>query len=206
VKVLIAEDDPISRKLLEVNLMRAGYDVVSTTDGGQAWSVLNSPEAPRLAILDWMMPILDGVEICRRIRMHCRGETSYVYVILLTAKSREQDRSEGFQAGVDDYLTKPFDARDLRARLAVGKRIIELQCALEAKIGELREAASHIKQLQGLIPICMHCKRIRDDRQTWHQLENYIEKHSAAEFTHSVCAECLGRHYPSLAGREPANI
>jgi len=195
-QVLIAEDDPISRKLLELNLNRGGYTVLATADGGQAWEAISAEGAPRLAILDWMMPVMDGVEICRRVRA---GEApGYVYLILLTAKTEEKDRVEGFRAGADDYLTKPFEAQDLQARVAVGKRIIELQGALEARVCELHDALAHVKRLQGLLPICMHCKRIRDDASTWHQLEVYIEEHSDAAFTHSLCADCMSHHYPDL--------
>jgi DNA-binding response OmpR family regulator len=197
VQVLIAEDDPISRKLLEVNLVQAGYDIVAVADGGRAWEELNAEGAPKLAILDWMMPVMDGVEICRRVRAD--KSTGYTYLILLTAKSRAEDRAEGFQAGADDYLTKPFEVQELRARVMVGQRIIELQCVVEAKVDQLREALVHVKQLQGLLPICMYCKKIRDDESSWHQLETYIEQHSEAEFTHSLCQDCKKQHYPGLA-------
>jgi DNA-binding response OmpR family regulator len=198
-QVLIAEDDPISRKLLELNLKREGYSVVPVADGGQAWEAMAVAARPKLAILDWMMPVMDGVEICRRIRAD--EGAGYVYIILLTAKSGGKDRIEGFRAGADDYLIKPFEVEELRARVAVGKRIIELQCALEARVSELHSALGHVKRLQGLLPICMHCKKIRDDEDTWHQLETYIEEHSDAAFTHSLCTECLCLHYPDLAVR-----
>jgi DNA-binding response OmpR family regulator len=202
-QVLIAEDDDISRKLLEVNLTRAGYRVVTAGDGAGAWQALTAEQPPKLAILDWMMPLIDGVEICRRLRAD--GKRSYVYVILLTAKSRREDRAEGFEAGVDDYLTKPFDVQDLRARVAVGQRIIELQQALESRVEQLRDALGHVKRLKGLLPICMHCKKIRDDASTWHQLEAYIERHSDAAFTHSLCSDCLDTHYPGLISRHTPN-
>jgi len=195
-RVLIAEDDAISRKLLEVNLRRAGHEVVSTRDGGEAWEVLSAEGGPKIAVLDWMMPALDGVEICRRVR--AEQKRGYVYLILLTAKTRQEDRAAGFKAGADDYLTKPFDAQDLRARIAVGQRIIELEGALQAKVAELEAAKGHVEHLQGLLPICMHCKKIRDDDSTWHQLEVYIERHSSAAFTHSLCTECLTLHYPGF--------
>jgi len=201
-QVLIAEDDPISRKLLELNLGRVGYQVVSTADGGQAWGALNQEGAPKLAILDWMMPVMDGTDVCRRVR--AEPSLTYVYVILLTAKSRREERNLGFEAGADDYLTKPFDVEDLRARVAVGRRIVELQGALEQKVVELREALTHVKQLQGLLPICVHCKKIRDDEHTWHQLESYIERHSDAAFTHSLCSECMATHYPDFGSGQKA--
>lgn len=196
-RVLIAEDDPISRKLLEVTLTREGYRVLAVPDGGQAWEALSAEGAPKLAILDWMMPGLDGVDICRRIR--AEEPHGYTYLILLTAKSRKEDRAQGFQAGADDYITKPVDVLDLRSRVAVGQRIVELQCALEAKVDQLRDALGHVRQLQGLLPICMYCKKIRDDEAIWHQLEVYIERHSDVAFTHSLCTECMAEHHPELA-------
>lgn len=196
-RVLIAEDEPVSRRLLEIQLERAGYEITAVADGGQAWEVLTADDAPRLAVLDWMMPVIDGLEICRRVRADTTR--SYVYIVLLTARSRDQDRETGFHAGADDFLTKPFEAQDLRSRLAVGKRILELQSALEARLAALEQARGEVVRLQGLLPICMHCKRIRDDTQRWTPLEQYIERHSDASFTHSLCCECLARHYPEVA-------
>ena len=203
-RVLIAEDDTISRKLLEVNLKRVGYDVLSTTDGGEAWEALSGEGAPRIAVLDWMMPLMNGVDICRRVRQE-QQRLGYIYIVLLTAKTRYEDRVEGFQAGADDYLTKPFDSQELRARIAVGKRIIELHGALEARVEELRQERGHVRLLQGLLPICMFCKKIRDDESTWHQLEDYITRHSGAGFTHSLCGECLGVNYPEVARKRRAD-
>jgi len=195
-RVLIAEDDPISRRLLEASLRRSGYDVVSTEDGAQAWEALQVDDAPRLAVLDWMMPIIDGAELCRRVRS--ADLKGYVYLILLTAKGQKDDLVEGFEAGADDYLTKPFDLLELRSRLTVGERILGLQNSLRAKVEELESAMTHVKQLQGMLPICMHCKKIRDDAYTWHRLETYIEEHSGANFTHSLCSDCLAEHYPQF--------
>ncbi len=195
-KVLIAEDDAISRRLLEATLVRLGYEVTTTVDGASALEELTSENAPRLAVLDWMMPIMDGVEVCRRIRQ--QDDTGYVYLILLTAKMQKNDLVKGFQSGADDYLTKPFDPHELRSRLAVGERILSLQSDLQFKVEELEGALAHVKQLQGLLPICMHCKKIRDDGATWHRLETYIQTHSEAMFTHSLCTSCLEHHYPDF--------
>lgn len=194
-KVLIAEDDQVSRRLLEVTLDRMGYEVESTENGVQALAGLIKPDAPRLAILDWMMPEMDGVDVCRRIR---EMETEkYIYIIFLTAKGQKKDIVTGLEAGADDYLIKPFDPHELRSRLAVGKRILNLESALEKKVEELEGALTHVKTLQGLLPICMYCKKIRDDGDTWHRLESYIETRSDAMFTHSLCQDCLTEHYPN---------
>jgi sigma-B regulation protein RsbU (phosphoserine phosphatase) len=193
-RVLIAEDDALSRRLLQSNLERAGHDVVTTCDGAEAWEALRAGDAPRLAVLDWMMPQVDGVEVCRRVRG--AGWNGYIYLILLTARSQPEDRVEGFEAGADDYLTKPFDAAELRSRVAVGARILTLHEELEEQVERLSRTAGGNDGLQGILPICMHCKKIRDE-EVWHRLETYIEQRSAAEFTHSLCSECLATHYPA---------
>jgi DNA-binding response OmpR family regulator len=197
-RILIAEDDPTSRRLLEATLARDGYDVVSAADGDEAWDRLRAQDAPRLAILDWMMPGTDGIEICRRLRQEPRA--SYVYVLLVTTKTRTEDIIHGLDAGADDYLTKPYDPQELRCRIQSGVRLLRLEEALADKVRELQEALSHVKQLQGLLPICMFCKKIRDDSDTWHKLETYIERNSDAMFSHSLCGDCRREHYPVPAG------
>jgi DNA-binding response OmpR family regulator len=125
VKVLIAEDDPVSRRVLQVTLVKWGYDAVTCQDGIEAWEALQKEDASPLAILDWMMPGLDGVEVCRKVR--AMPDPRFTYIILLTAKGRTEDVVEGLGAGADDYLTKPFDREELQARLRVGVRVLELQ-------------------------------------------------------------------------------
>jgi len=136
-KVLIAEDDLISRRLLEAILIKRGYDVVVACDDEEVWRVFQEKNAPRLAILDWMMPGIDGVDVCRRIR--AKRDVPYVYIILLTAKNRKEDIAEGFDAGADDYVTKPFNARELCARVQVGVRMLDLQNSLEEYVERLKE-------------------------------------------------------------------
>lgn len=140
-KVLIAEDDPVSRKILEKKLSDWGYEVVSTTSGKEAWKALHRPDSPRLAVLDWMMPEMEGVEICKRIRKS-PGEF-YVYILLVTAKTQKRDLIEAMEAGADDYLTKPFDFYELRLRLRAGERILKLQETLMATQEALRFQATH---------------------------------------------------------------
>ena len=122
-KILIAEDDPISRRLLEVFLTRWGYDVAVAASGTEALDLLDQIDAPRLAVLDWMMPGLEGVQVCRKIRE--RKDRPYVYILLLSARAQKEDLLLGLESGADDYLTKPFDAPELRARLHVGQRILQ---------------------------------------------------------------------------------
>jgi two-component system cell cycle response regulator len=139
-RVLVAEDDRVSRAILKLNLEKWGYEVVVCTDGLQAWGELQKPEAPRLAILDWMMPGMDGIQVCRAIR----GQTQqpYVYILLLTAKSLKEDLLTGLNAGADDYLTKPMDPQELELRLRAGRRILDLQSELMAAREGLRIQAT----------------------------------------------------------------
>lgn len=140
-KILVAEDDPVSQRMLQSFLAKWGYAVIAASNGTEALKILEGPGAPRLAVLDWMMPGMEGPEICREIRKD--PERPYTYVLLLTARSQKEDLLKGLEAGADDYLTKPFDAQELRARLHVGRRILDLQHHLLAATDELRFRASH---------------------------------------------------------------
>ena len=140
-KIVIAEDDPISRRLLEVFLTRWGYQVAVATSGTEALELLEQEDAPRLAVLDWMMPGLEGIQVCRKIRE--RKDRPYTYILLLSARTQKQDLLLGLESGADDYLTKPFDAQELRARLHVGQRILQLQDGLMVAGAELLFRATH---------------------------------------------------------------
>ena len=139
-KILIAEDDAISRRLLETILRKWGYEVVVAQDGGKAWEELQKEDAPRLAILDWMMPEMDGVEVCGKVRE--RMNSPYVYILLLSAKSQREDLVKGMESGADDYITKPFDANELKVRLRAGRRILDLQTQLMSAQEALRDQAA----------------------------------------------------------------
>lgn len=186
--ILIAEDDNISRRILETILTKWNYTFISACDGNQAWEYLQSENSPRLAILDWMMPGMNGVEICRNIQNQKLPNPPYL--ILLTARDEKSDIVEGLEAGANDYITKPFNPEELLARINVGRRVLELQAIMTGQIEELTGAISHIKRLQGILPICMYCKKIRNDRESWERLEQYIVEHSEAVFSHGVCPEC----------------
>lgn len=191
-RILVAEDDVTSRMLLEHTLKKWGYEVVSTNNGLAAWEALQVENPPKVVILDWMMPEMDGHEICRRLRASEHLRTTYV--ILLTARITREDLVDGLTAGADDYITKPFNNEELHARLKVGLRIVELQATLEDRVEKLQEAIDHIKTLKGIIPICSYCKKIRDDQNYWQQVESYISRHSDAEFSHGVCPDCYQEH------------
>jgi diguanylate cyclase (GGDEF)-like protein len=140
-RVLAAEDNPVFQSMLRTMLTKWGYEAVIARDGNEAWNILQGPNAPRLAVLDWMMPGRDGVEICRRIRSARREP--YIYILLLTARNESQDLIEGMDAGADDYLTKPFNAHELRVRIRAGRRILDLQEELLQAREALREQATH---------------------------------------------------------------
>jgi phosphoserine phosphatase RsbU/P len=191
-RILIAEDDRETARLLKALLDKWGYEVLTARDGAEAWRELQAEASPRLAILDLMMPYLSGIELCRKIReLPARAS---LYVILLTAKTGKEDVLAGLAAGADDYITKPFDIQELRARLQVGVRIVELQESLAGRVRELEEALAQVKQLRGLLPICSYCKKIRDDQNYWQRLESYLGQHSGARISHSVCPECYENH------------
>jgi DNA-binding response OmpR family regulator len=191
-KILIAEDDLTSRRILEGILGKWGYAVVTTSDGLGALEALQRKEAPPLAIVDWMMPGMDGVEFCHQMRK-TKTHTP-TYIILLTSKGQQDDIVAGLESGANDYIRKPFDREELRARIRVGERVVELQSALAERIRMLEEALAKIKTLHGLLPICCYCKKIRNDQDYWQQIEAYVADHSQAEFTHGICPDCIEKH------------
>jgi diguanylate cyclase (GGDEF)-like protein len=141
-RILIADDSIVSRHLLDATLRKWGYEVVVATDGIEAWNYLQAEDAPKLAILDWVMPGLTGPEVCRRVREKAHDKDAYTYILLLTSKSLREDLIEGMESGADDYLTKPFDQHELKVRLRAGTRIIDLQRELVSAREELREQAT----------------------------------------------------------------
>ncbi len=200
-RILIAEDEPISRRLLETTLTKAGHDVAAVEEGARAVDSIQR-DPPDMLITDCMMPELDRLELCRRLRaLRLPG---YVYVILLTALTQKENIIQGLDAGADDYVTKPFERSELLARVRAGERVIQLEKSLRERNEELSEALAHVKQLKGLLPICMFCKKIRKDKDYWQQVEEYLFEHTDADFSHSLCPECLEEHYPDYANRKKA--
>lgn len=177
-KVLIAEDDVVSRKVLEATLRNLGYEVLTAPDGAQAWE-LHRRDPARLVVSDWMMPELDGLQLCRKIRE--RHDIPYTYFILLTAIDASQENfRRAMEEGVDDFLSKPLNKDLLWARLKVGERILQY--------------TTQIGQLKALLPICMYCKKIRDDNDYWRQVEEYISLETGTDFSHGICPECYEQH------------
>ena len=195
-RILIAEDDATSRIVLATVLTKDGYDVTATDDGGAAWEVLQKPEAPRLAILDLMMPGIDGLELVRRVR--AIPSVAPPYLIIVSTKSEKSDVIAALDAGANDYLTKPFDPGELRARIEVGRRMIEMRVELNEKVTQLKQALAEVRTLKGIVPICANCKNVRDDQGYWNRVESYLNEHTEADFTHAVCPDCMKRLYPQF--------
>lgn len=193
-RVLIAEDDETSHRILQAVLTGWGYEVLPARSGAQAWDLLAGDTGVRMGIFDWMMPEMDGLELIGKVRGN--ADLASMYVILLTARERREDIVAGLDAGADDYVTKPFDREELRARVRVGERVVELQTTLEGRVGELENALSQIKTLRGLIPMCAGCHKIHDDKGYWQHVESYVMEHSDASFSHGLCPECVNQYYP----------
>ncbi len=157
-RILVADDDPVSRRIVQNILESWGYTVRVCADGAVAWDLLRRADAPSLVILDWVMPRLDGLEVCRKLR--AISTPFPTYIILVTAKGQQDDIVTGLDAGADDYMTKPFNRDELRARVQVGVRVVELQRRLAERVQELEDALTRVKQLCGLLPICAYCKKI----------------------------------------------
>jgi DNA-binding response OmpR family regulator len=193
-KILVAEDDSVTRRLLAMTLERFGWDVTTAEDGNVAWRILETEtgaNAPQLLVLDWMMPGLEGIEICRRLRADPRFER--VYVILHTSRIGKQDLSDALAAGANDYIAKPFDPVELEARARAGERMLKLQSSLADRVAELEHALDHVRALQGLLPICSYCKKIRNEANYWEQVDSYLTSHLDLEITHSICPDCVKR-------------
>ena len=184
-KILVAEDDAVSRLILEKTLQGWGHSVTTCDNGQAAWALYRSGEF-RVVISDWMMPEMDGPELCQKIRSLKRSD--YTYVILLTAKTGKENFLEGMEAGADDYLTKPFDADELKVRLSVAERILSLQ--------------ADVQTLRGILPVCAWCHKFRDDERLWKTAEEYLKSHTEIDFSHSICPECVEKQKAQLPGKK----
>ncbi len=187
-RVLVADDSAVSLALVQRLLGSWDYEVVTAKDGEQAWAVARDADGPLLAILDWEMPGASGPELCRRIRE--RAETRSSYLIILTGRDKTEDVIEGLTAGANDYLTKPFQPGELKARVGVGVRVMQLQAEVAQRVTELEQALAQVRTLEGLVPICSYCKKVRDDQNFWHRVEAYVEQRSGAQFSHGICPDC----------------
>jgi DNA-binding response OmpR family regulator len=188
-RALIADDDPVAAMAVSRSMSNWGFETAVVHDGLAAWEHLTSSDPASLAIVDWEMPGLEGPELCRRVRSDT--ERAHLYVILLTARNSSTDLVAGLEAGADDYLIKPVDLNELKARVQVGVRVVSLQARLAEEVAELQATLDNVRRLRGLLPICAYCKRIRDDRNYWQRVEVYVSEHTDATFTHGICPSCL---------------
>jgi phosphoserine phosphatase RsbU/P len=190
-KLLIAEDDALFLHLITETLATE-HELLVAKDGAQAWRVLEQPNPPRLAILDWVMPELSGPEICRKVRQ--TPHLSSMYLIILTARNSTPDVISGLQAGADDYVTKPFHPEELRARVKVGERIVALQCTLAAQLFALEDVLGQQKQLEAVLASCPYGKTVRSGEGYWSEIQ-----HCAAQLPLEHSGEELGikeGHWP----------
>jgi DNA-binding response OmpR family regulator len=173
-KIIIVDDEPVARAILQRTLENFGHEVIATSNGLEAWEKFDR-EPVRLIVSDWKMPGLDGLGLCQKIR--AREKTSYTYFILLTAQDTGPENYDlATDAGVDDFLAKPFDRPAIRMRLRVAERILRF--------------TTEIHQLQDLIPICAYCRKIRNDEDYWQLAETYISEQTGSNFTHGMCPDC----------------
>ena len=182
-KILAVEDDPVAQLVLEAQLKALGHEVVLAADGETAWTALED-KALRVVVSDWRLPRLDGLDLCRRVR---EQRDDYVCFILLTQRlPTEENLEAAFAAGVDEFLNKPVDARELRLRLHVAARILGF--------------TSELRRLEGFVPICGYCKKVRGDKKYWEEIEMYIGERAGTRFSHGICPECYDqRMVPQLA-------
>jgi len=191
-KILVADDVRMNRSLLFALLEAEGHDVEQACEGQEALDAIKRMRTPFVALIDWEMPELKGPEVCRQARK--LADAPPMFLLLVTVRDRKEDIVAGLQAGANDYVVKPFHKEELLARVRIGVQMVELQQGLLDRVRELSDALARVKTLSGLLPICGFCKKIRNDRDYWQQVEEYIGKHSAAKFSHSICPECFEMH------------
>jgi sigma-B regulation protein RsbU (phosphoserine phosphatase) len=171
--VLVVDDDAVVRVLVKTMVQELGHDVSVASSGVEAWAHLSGSPV-HVVVSDWIMPDVDGLELCRRIRAEVSSE--YTYVILLTALGERSHYLMAIDAGVDDFLTKPFEPDLIAARLRVAERIVGLR--------------RHVQHLEKLLPICMYCKKIRDGAQEWVRVEEFLKRETSRQLTHGICQHC----------------
>ena len=179
-KLLLAEDDPVSREILASAARKAGWEVTAVADGQAAWDQLLREDFSAV-LSDWRMPVIDGTQLCRKLR--ARGSPDYIYFILVTASVwNHEGYLQAMEAGVDDFLNKTAEPLEITMRLKVAERISRF--------------ARRLSQLEGIIPMCSHCRRLRDEKSIYHRMEAFFNKKSHLTFSHGICPECMDRHYP----------
>lgn len=193
--VLMVDDNMNNLQVLGNILKIKNYDIGVATNGKQTIQMAIST-IPDIILLDIMMPEMDGFDVCRELKKN--PVTKDIPIIFLTAKSEIDDIVKGLRYGAADYVTKPFNSIELLARV---KTHLDLKFAIDAQkelVDKLSSALATVKQLSGLLPICSHCKKVRDDKGYWSQVERYVSDHSEARFSHGICPDCIITHYPFM--------
>jgi len=189
VKILIAEDELTTRMLVQVSLENWGYRVESVVNGQQAWLALKRKDAPSIAILDWEMPELNGPEVCRKVKE--MGKENSPYIILLTGRDSSNDIVKGFDAGADDYMTKPFNNNELQARVRVAERMVRTQTSLAESVAELKEVLNHLEMIREGVAVCQSCRKIyNSDDGSWYTIEESASNYADPRFFQAVCPNC----------------
>lgn len=181
-KILICDDDKTALSKADLMLKKLGYETIATDNAREAMITLCSPLAPKMAVLDWMMPEYSGIDICKKARE--RSTQVSTYILMLTGKDKPEDVEEAFAAGANDFITKPFEPVEFKARIAAGAKIVGLEAEL--------------KTITGLLSICSWCKKILVEDKNWMRIEEYIEKNSYAQFSHGGCPDCLAKFRAKL--------
>ena len=175
-KILVCDDDKTALTRTDLMLKKLGYETIPLSSAHDALMMLCAPHPPKMAVLDWTMPEYGGLEICRRVRL--RSTPISTYILILTSKNKPENLEEAFEAGANDFIAKPFEPTEFKARVAAGARIVRLEIEL--------------RTITGLLPICSWCKKIRTDKaDQWVRIEEYVEKNSYAQFSHGGCPDCL---------------
>jgi phosphoserine phosphatase RsbU/P len=188
-KILIAEDDPLTLGLLTELVRKWDYETISVNNGDLAWENLQRDDNPLILLADWQIPGVHGDELCRRARTQLTAKP--LHIILTTASQLTvESKVRALAAGADDYLLKPYDPRELQARLHVGERALISEVELRRRVIELETALAQVQQLKGLLCICRDCKRIRDEQEHWQTIENYLAERTDVTFTHCLCPKC----------------
>jgi DNA-binding response OmpR family regulator len=191
VKILIAEDEYTTRLMVQVCLENWGYSIESVEDGKKAWDIINQKNPPQIAVLDWEMPGISGIDLCRKIKSLDRS--SPIHVILLTARDSKNDISQGFEAGADDYITKPFNDDELGARIRVAERIVTIQSSLNSSLEELREALDMVQSFEEPVAVCSKCQKIGAFDGSWRTPEKLLEYPVDPRFIQLDCPSCKAK-------------
>lgn len=196
IQILVVDDDPEVLFATSRVLKSAGYQVLQATSGQECLELVRR-NPPALILLDVVLPDVQGTEVCRQIKQELKA--SRIFIVLLSGvKTASEEQADGLEGGADGYIARPISNKELLARVRAMLRIAQAEQERDRLYLELKEAQDKVKVLSGLLPICCHCKMIRDDAGYWRQLESYVQKHSEASFSHGICPECAQKYYPEL--------